>query len=258
MSEVTSFDGIAEEFYDYSQRTRGGVRYQLVHENLAPYVANPDVQTVLDVCGGSGIDAAWFASNGLRVTIVEPSKDQLAMARTQFEALDFDSRRRIAAPLTMDFMNYKTERLFDMVAMHGVSMYQKDPITQIKKAVSHLRLGGTFSVLEKGWGAAAQRVIDSGDQKAIQYFNESGKFVNRRGLEVTAFTVEELQETIESLGCTVVASFGVRVVSDHINERIEDYGKRNFEMLLDIERTASKDPHCIGMAQMVQLIATKD
>ncbi len=258
MATAESFDGISNDFLNYSEHTRGAIRYTLAHENLSPYIESKNVRTVLDVCGGSGIDTAWLASKGMLVTMVEPSLEQVNLARNRFIALEPGIRARITDPLQMNFTDYQTERRFDLVTMHGVAMYQSEPSDYFKKAMSHVRSGGYLSVLEKGWGAAAERVVASGDISAIEYFKNTGRFINRHNREVTAFKPDELQDLLRSLGSEVTLLAGVRVVSDRINEPVKDFGERDLKVLLDIEREAGKDPSCVGMAQMLHLIVRKN
>lgn len=81
----SSFDGVAEKFGEYEASVRGQVRYELTQGQLQPYLNN--IETALDVCGGSGPDTAWLAKNGIPTVLIDPSREQLELARDRFETL---------------------------------------------------------------------------------------------------------------------------------------------------------------------------
>ena len=76
------FDGLAEKFSrSLYQAPRGELRLAML-DYLLPEMLNLEGQCVLDVGGGLGQQAAWFAERGHRVTMTEPSADMLSYAKT--------------------------------------------------------------------------------------------------------------------------------------------------------------------------------
>ncbi len=254
----TSFDGVAADFYRYERTVRGAVRYDLVHENLAPYLAD-STKNILDVCGGSGPDTAWVASLGHTVLLVEPSKEQLGIAmKDRFPKLGKDTMALIDTQQGMlSTLPDGLHGTFDVVMSHGVAMYQEDPDAYWRDCIKFIKPGGLLSILEKGYGGTAMRLTREDKLEELQAFLSSRRVVNNMGREVWAFTFDGLQKSLRQLDCEVVFKAGIRNITDHMRQPKTELTDSQWKELLDEERILSHDIEEMHRSQMLQVIVQK-
>ena len=100
-------------------------------------------EKILDVGCSQGTLARLLASTGKSVLGVDINEDAIAYAEGKLAGLDDSSRRRLRFA-TSNFMDFKSEALFDTVVMGEVLEHLPDPAAFVNKAWNHLAKGGTF------------------------------------------------------------------------------------------------------------------
>jgi S-adenosylmethionine-dependent methyltransferase len=252
-----SFDGAAEMFNEHAKTLRGYVRYQVVETNLQPYLAKPPMR-VLDVGGGSGIDAAWLAVQGHDVTLLEASEVQCTAAEVRFNFFLTESERQRIAIIPGTFSNLpKVSIEFDLVLMHGVAMYQDDPATFIKNAIGYVAQGGIFSLVEKGYYGAHARAIRRGEQQQLVEGTYSRVRQNNLGLFTNIFKPEELETLLTDAGVTLLDWSGVRVITDEMFENVADIDPHDLATIIEAEYEQGHHPGIRAQGQMLHFIGRK-
>ncbi len=252
----TAFDGIAQSFADYAQTTRGYVRYELTHANLKPFLEE-EPMSVVDVGGGSGIDALWLAEQGHNVTVVEPAQDQVELLRAELANHPSNIRQAITVVQGSAKDVADQSGSFDLVMSHGVAMYVAKPEDFFWSLVHLAKVGGLVSILEKGYEGTRQRLQARGAQTALNNLEVTHKFVNNMGREVHAFMPEEILEMVRASGAKTLKWSGVRVVSDDIDRPVAEMSEAELKQLVKQEARAGRDLSQRSSGQMLHFIARR-
>jgi protein-L-isoaspartate O-methyltransferase len=254
-TSLPAFDGASVLFADYGTTLRGYVRYQLTQRNLEPYLKK--ALHVLDVGGGSGPDAAWLASLGHQVTIVEPSAEQRAHAQRRFNFfLSDEERARITMiPGTID--DIPADQRFDLVTVHGVAMFQARPTTLLKAAITRVKPGGIISIVEKGYAGAIARSIRENDHDNLRMLLASHRCINHLKQDVYATKPDELSKLLEQNGCEVLEWFGIRLITDEQDIQVNTINKQELAEILSAEYEQGRDPSIRGQGQLLHFIARR-
>jgi S-adenosylmethionine-dependent methyltransferase len=134
------------------------VRHTLVARQLSAHLPQPPAR-IADIGGGAGHQAIPLAREGYEVTLLEPSRAMLRVARGILESEEEGTRRRVR--LVEGAGERAREILggfpFDAVLCHGVLPYLEDPYPLTQSLVTVARPGAVISVLAKNTNALAVR-----------------------------------------------------------------------------------------------------
>lgn len=231
------FDGLAEKF---AESLYGGARGELrlaLLDRLLPEMLALHGQPLLDVGGGLGQLADWFAGRGHAVTLVEPSGEMLARARASLEG------REIA------FLQAPLQSLSDcapgpwpLIACHAVLEWLADPRAALAALAAQLAPGGQLSLMVFNRDALRFSNVVKGNLEKALADRLEGKGLRRRLTPISPLTHAQVVEWSAELGLEVRAVAGVRIFNDYLRRPPESDADR--ETLLELEwRYCRFDPH---------------
>lgn len=255
----TLFEGAAAIFAEHAKTLRGYIRYQVEQRTLTQFLT-AEPMSVLDVGGGSGTDAAWLASLGHHVTIIEPSAEQQEYAQRRFNfLLSDDQRSRIRTVLgTVDVLPKKAFASYDLVVIHGVAMLQPDAQAFVCSAVRFVKPGGLISLLEKGYYGTEARLVRLVKPKKLKELHDKRWMNSAIGIPVYSFKPEELERILQNAGATVLQWSGVRVVTADMDQKVADLDKQEIAEIVAIEFEQGRNPAIKAQGQMLHFIARKN
>ena len=265
-------------------RKRDGSRSSLVLDVLADVIAARVAQSgrtaldIVDVGAGTGGFAVSIASQGHRVTVVDPSPDALAAARwraaeagvtlteVQGEAVDLPAL--VGEPGTDGASADRNGA--DLVICHNVLEYVDSPDAALAAVARVLRPGGTVSVLAANTIAAVlQRAlagkyadalamlpgpVSSGTATAAS--GSSGTVSSSAGRAPSVarrFTLPELTALIERAGLRVGEAHGIRIFSSLLPGAGADLA--TVEALRELEDAAATCPPLRDIAARLHVLA---
>jgi 2-polyprenyl-3-methyl-5-hydroxy-6-metoxy-1,4-benzoquinol methylase len=236
------FDRVGDRFLGYYDSVQGAVRGEVIRRNLDPYVA--DARSALDVGCGEGLDAIWLARQGLYVTAIDPSRKMLDAARDAISLLPPEIRLRIRL-LECDLRQARQllhGQRFDLVACHGVMMYQSHDSRFVRYLSEVLEDDGKLSLVVKNGDALAYRAAASGQlTDARRLITDRQTSVGRLGVATKAHRLSSLVMTLGDHGLAIEDWFGVKVFSDTMTGPIEPGAMHD---LIELEIVASRaDPY---------------
>ncbi|MGE4535184.1 methyltransferase domain-containing protein [Halomonas sp.] len=235
------FDGLADKF---AASLYGGARGELrlaLLDRVLPEMLALEGQPVLDVGGGLGQLAAWFAARGHPVTLAEPSAEMLARAR---EALLATSGEREVTflPVPLQALPEQAPGPWSLIACHAVLEWLGDPRGSLATLAGLLAPGGQLSLMVFNRDALRfSNVIKGNLEKALADRLE-GKGLRRRLTPISPLTHAQVMAWCDALGLEVRAVAGVRVFHDYLRQPPERDDER--DKLLELEwRYCRAEPH---------------
>lgn len=259
VSEATAFDGNAEHFAQYSEQVRGHVRYEVVHSNLMDYVSGSPMR-VVDVGGGSAIDALWLAEMGHDVTVLDPAADQLVIAASRVAEVpsDIGDRIRLVHGTIANLMAGGEGESFDLALSHGVAMYLEKPQGFVIQLSDLVKTGGYVSLLEKSHAGQAARFISQGRWPELTVLQEQGIVLrNNEGRTVHAFKPEDLSGMLKRAKVKPQRRFGVRILSDNLDMPVSALTPEQLKAVVDLEIEQSRNDRTWELGQMLHYIGKK-
>jgi S-adenosylmethionine-dependent methyltransferase len=213
-----------------AERRRDGSRSSLVADVLADIIAARTAQTgtqrldIVDVGAGTGGFAVSLASDGHRVTVVDPSPDALAAARWRADEAGV-SLTEVQGEAA-DLPGLVGAASADLVICHNVLEYVDSPTAALAAVARVLRPGGTVSVLAANTIAAVlQRALAGkyAEARALlpgMGLAGTGPAAGRHEERATPsagasrrFTLPELTALITGAGLRVGEAHGIRIFS---------------------------------------------
>jgi S-adenosylmethionine-dependent methyltransferase len=197
-----TLSGLETRLDPLRQRPLERLRYSVTEANLLRHV-DPGPQRVLDVAGGSGIEAVRLAALGHEVTVLDPAGAMLSTAIATADAVDVADRLNVVQAGALDAPEVFAGHEFDVVLCHNLLHFVDEPGEVLHAVIAPLREGGLLSVLGPNADFepmhAAVRGLDP--EEAV------------RALAREA-SVGELVALLADLGVEEVVRYGVRCVSD--------------------------------------------
>ncbi|MGJ7460034.1 methyltransferase domain-containing protein [Halomonas sp. MA07-2] len=231
------FDGLAEKF---AESLYGGVRGELrlaLLDRLLPELLALQGQPVLDVGGGLGQLAGWFAGRGHAVTLVEPSGEMLARAR---ESLEGRGVSFLQAPLQV--LPELAPGPWPLIACHAVLEWLADPRAALATLAGRLAPGGQLSLMVFNRDALRFSNVVKGNLEKALADRLAGKGLRRRLTPISPLTHAQITTWSAELGLEVRAVAGVRIFHDYLRMPPESDADR--AALLELEwRYCRFDPH---------------
>ncbi len=231
------FDGLAEKFAESLYGgARGELRLALLDRLLPEMLALHD-QALLDVGGGLGQLAGWFAGRGHAVTLVEPSGEMLARARESLEGSEV-----VFLQATLQSLPDGDPGSWSLIACHAVLEWLADPHAALATLARQLAPGGQLSLMVFNRDALRFSNVVKGNLEKALADRLEGKGLRRRLTPISPLTHAQVVAWSAELGLEVRAVAGVRVFHDYLRRPPESVADR--ETLLELEwRYCRVDPH---------------
>jgi S-adenosylmethionine-dependent methyltransferase len=249
------FSDLAGRYNSTGGILRQVVRHELVDRALAEHLLPPPA-SIADVGGGAGQQAIPLSRKGYAVTIIDPSKEMLAEARSRLAREDAVVRRRVRLYEGEGERAHETlgGETFDAVLCHGVLMYLEDARPMIHALSALLRPGGVVSVLAKNASALAMRPALEGRYQDALSSLEIDRDRGRLGVTTRGDTVEDLYAAFREAGIEELRWYGVRVFTDHLGDRRPG---EDLSEVLELEWEAGRREPYRSVARLIHVLGSK-
>ncbi|WP_280550542.1 methyltransferase domain-containing protein [Halomonas sp. 11-S5] len=231
------FDGLADKF---AASLYGGARGELrlaLLDRLLPEMLDLHGQPLLDVGGGLGQQAEWFAVRGHAVTLAEPSGEMLARAR---ESLAGHAVSLLQAPLQA--LPELAPGPWPLIACHAVLEWLADPRRALAILANLLAPGGQLSLMVFNRDALRLSNVVKGNLEKALADRLEGKGLRKRLTPISPLTHGQVEAWSTENRLTIREVAGIRVFADYLREPPENESDR--EQLLALEqRYCRVDPH---------------
>lgn len=244
---------------DENNKPWGQLRYHTSQMNIARHISKERMFRILDVGGGDGMDAIYYAKLGHCVTIIDCSPTMLAEARRSAEKQGVGEQLTIYQTEPDSVPNLNGEQPFDLVLCHMMIEFVPDARVFLKGICKMLRPGGLLSLIDTNRYSDVymksfqmNSLPDAlGALGAKEYFHP---WVNRL---TPRFSGNELIDQLRENKCSLVGHYGILNICAYLpNEpKFEAQYFRDLEKL-EYQLT-DRYPYYL-LARYFQIIAQKN
>ncbi|MFI9202933.1 class I SAM-dependent methyltransferase [Streptomyces sp. NPDC053048] len=247
-------EDLADVYAHHSTTLRGVLRHHLVDRALVEHL--PDApRRVLDIGGGTGVQAGMLAGRGHHVTVLDPDADMLDRARSAWKP------HMAGATGTVTFLHGFGEQAprlagtgWDAVLCHGVLMYLESPDPLLRALARCVRPGGLVSVLAKQHTALAMRPGLERNWTAVLETLRDPVGHGRPDVVSRGVSRERVARVLAEHDVRTRCWYGVRCFTDHLGD--EPVGE-DFDRMLEAEWAAGHIDPYRRVARHFHLIAQR-
>jgi S-adenosylmethionine-dependent methyltransferase len=232
--------------------------WHAVHDALA-HAPTDQVLDVLDLGGGTGVDAVRVAGLGHRVTVVDPNADALASLERRAQEASVVSLVTAIQADADGLAGHVQAASFDVVLCHGVLEVVDDVEAALDAVRQVMRPGAVLSIVVAGRNAAVLARSLAGDFEAAGRLAQcSVRQWDLSTMGPRRFTLDEVENLVTSRQFVVEARQGLRVVADLVPSAIADIEPGAREGLYVLERMLGSSPDFRGLSAGLHTIARLD
>lgn len=188
----------------------GQLRYETSRTNIARHF-DGEKKHILDVGGGDGMDAIYYAKMGHSVTLTDCSVTMLTEAKKMAEGQGIDEQLALIQTEPDSLLNNLNGHSFDLILCHMMIEFVPDPQALINKLSLLLIQGGLISILDTNrFSDVYMRAIQLNDLPGAldavgkqEYFHPWVKRITPR------FSADDFIDLLAENGCSVVGHYGV-------------------------------------------------
>ncbi len=200
---------------------------------------------VLDVGGGTGGVAVALASDGHRLTVVDPSPDALASLDRRAAEAGVSAQVRALQGDATDVVRLLGTDVADVVVCHRVLDVVDRPDAALEAMRRVLRPGGMLSLLvPQKHALVLSQALAGHVALARRSYADSSRFDHAQVLDLVA-----------RAGFVVVESQGIGAVADHVAESLLDAEPRAYAELAALEHDICRDPFFRPLAPQLHVFA---
>ncbi|MGP9765514.1 methyltransferase domain-containing protein [Halomonas sp. AOP13-D3-9] len=237
------FDGLAEKFSrSLYQAPRGELRLAML-DYLLPDILHLEGQNVLDVGGGLGQQAAWFAERGHSVTMAEPSADMLSYAKNwhrDAKALPEETITYLQAPLQS--LTEHAPGPWPLITCHAVLEWLGDPQAALTTLSDLLAPGGQLSLMVFNRDALRFSNAVKGNLEKALNDRLAGKGKRQRLTPISPVSHAEIEQWSAESGLRIDAVAGIRIFQDYLRQPPATPAE-NATLLALEKQYCRQDPH---------------
>ena len=237
----------------------GKLRYSIGMANIQKHFDAHSAQ-VLDVGGGTGLDAIPFAKQGHQVTLLDYSGEMIGEAKRSAEEAGVSDRITFDQGDINSIPTLLPNTRFDLILCHNVLQYVDDINTAIKTMSQALKPNGLISIISLNrYSETYRQALHQLDlDGALASLDAEKLHTAVFNTDVHARTVDDLREPLRAAGCSVEGDYGIRCVCDYIqNDEIKS-DPTFFAKLEKLEYELSSRAPYKSVAKFFQVVGMKE
>ena len=227
------FDSVVGQWKEWQSYPWGKLLYSVSRFNLRRHLGQPPLR-ILDVGGGNGVEALYYAKQGHTVTLLDYSPAMLAEARQAAEAEGLAEKITFCQADAAAVQELFAGQQFDLILCNLMLEFVAEPRALLRKLCAMLAPGGLFSTIDANRYSDAYRVAFQQDDLAAalsrvgvkDYFHP---WFNRI---TPLFSAHEMAGYLQAEGCALAGNYGVLCICAYLpNAR-----KTEAQYFADLER----------------------
>lgn len=247
------FDRIGGHFLkNIYATTKGRIRLAVLQRDLQPLLAETSLR-ILDIGGGAGQMALWYAAQGHEVTVTDLSQMLLGKGRAAAQDLNLPVTFIQADAFALD--TALGDAQFDLVCCHAVLEWVADAAGLLAACAARICPGGYFSLMYYNAHALrfAQHVFGN-----FAYLDR-GLHPYRKTAKLTPAyprRPEDVATLLAQLALSPVHRSAIRCFYDYM--KAHDRARHSADELTARELALSKDPCYLNVARYIHELRRKN
>ncbi|MGD9092845.1 MAG: methyltransferase domain-containing protein [Anaerolineales bacterium] len=259
MKPITSgeYDAVVELWKEWQSYPWGKLLYNISRFNIQRHIEGHPLR-ILDVGGGNGMNAIYFAKRGHVVTLLDYSPAMLSEAKAAakredvFEEINFC---QVDVGVIQEF--FRGER-FDFILCHLMIEFVPEPRKVLGDIGNLIAPGGLLSVLDANrYSEVYRQAIQANDLSAALDALGTKEYFHPWFDRLTPlFSSAEMIDILRSNGCEVIGDYGIRCLCDYLPNEPK-YEATYFKALEKLERRLADTYPYNLLARFYQVIMKK-
>ena len=236
----------------------GQLRYDTSRMNIARHIVKKKLR-ILDVGGGDGLDAVYYAKMGHSVTITDCSSTMLAEARKSAEKEGVSRQLTFCQTKADSFLDSLSDQTFDLILCHMMIEFAPNPQKLFKEMCNLLATSGLISILDTNRYSdvytrafrmnSLPEALEAVGMK--EYFHPWVKRMTPR------FSAGDFIEQIDQNRCSLVGHYGVLNICAYLPNELK-FIPEYFDNLRELEiQLTDRYPYYL-LARFFQVVVRKN
>jgi len=254
----SDYDAVVEQWKQWQSYPWGKLLYRLTRYNLHRHLGDPP-QRILDVGGGNGFNAVYFAQLGHTVTLLDYSPAMLAEARDAaamagvLERITF-----VQADVNAIQDVLGGDQQFDLIICHLMIEFVPQPEAALHRICQFLVPRGLLSILDANrYSEVYRKAFQVNDLAAALALVDTKEYFHPWFDHLTPlYSSAEMSEILHAAGCELVGDYGVLCLCAYLPNEPK-YEEAYFHALEQLEcKLADTYPYPL-LARFYQVIVRK-
>lgn len=236
----------------------GRLRYDTARMNIARHTGDGPLR-ILDVGGGDGMDANYYARQGHQVTLTDCSASMLSEARKFAEAQGVASLVKTVRTSQDAPLDIPDDGPYDLILCNMMLKYTPDPQAVLEAMCARLTPGGLLSITDSNRYSDAyfQAILMDDLPAAIEAVGRKEymhTWVNR---VVPGFCADDYIDRLAENGCTLAGQYGIQNVIAYLPNEPK-FDPAYFEQLKELEYKLTDQYPYYLLARVFQVIGRRE
>jgi S-adenosylmethionine-dependent methyltransferase len=259
MKPITSdeYDAVVDKWKEWQSYPWGKLLYNISRYNIQRHIEGHSLR-ILDVGGGNGFNAIYFAKQGHSVTLFDYSPAMLT------EAMEAAKREDVLEKITFcqvdagaikDFFQGEN---FDLILCHLMIEFVLEPRKVLGYLCDLITPGGLLSILDANrYSEVYRKAIQANDLPAALNVVDTKEYFHPWFDRLTPlFSSAEMIDILRANGCVAIGDYGIRCLCDYLPNEPK-YEKSYFKTLVQLERRLTDTYPYNLLARFYQVIMQK-
>lgn len=248
------FDRIGAHFlHNIYATAKGRIRLAILQDDLLPRLQGEPLQ-LLDIGGGGGQMALWYASLGHQVTVVDVSHTLLKEGRAAAQALGLDKQVQFIAGDAFALNDVLGDKQYDGVCCHAVLEWVADGEGLLAACAARIKAGGFLSLMYYNRRALvfAQHVFGNFAylDRDLQPYRKTAKLTPDYPRDP-----QQVSDWLDGLQLMRHKRSAVRCFYDYM--KAHDRARHSVEELVARERALAGEASYLGVARYIHELRVK-
>lgn len=251
------YDAVVDQWKAWQSYPWGKLLYTVARANLHRHIGDRPLR-ILDVGGGNGFNAIYFARLGHAVALFDYSPAMLAEARQAADREGVEGQITFIQADVNTIQEVLGGEQFDLILCHLMIEFVTDPVKSLHAICQHLAPGGLLSVLDANrYSEVYRKAFQANDLAAALELVETKEYLHPWFDCVTPlYSSREMGEILQAGGCEVVGDYGVLCLCAYLPNEPK-FDPPYFQALEKLEcRLADTYPYNL-LARFYQVIGRK-
>jgi S-adenosylmethionine-dependent methyltransferase len=253
----SDYDAVVDQWKQWQSYPWGKLIYRLTRYNLHRHLGDSPLR-ILDVGGGNGFNAIYFAKLGHAVTLLDYSPVMLAEAR-QIAAMEGVLERITFIQADVNAIQQVLGGAqFDLILCHLMIEFVLEPEAALHRICQCLAPGGLLSVLDANrYSEVYRKAFQANDLvAALEMVGTKEYFHPWFDCLTPLYSSAEMSEILQAAGCELVGDYGVLCLCAYLPNEPK-YDETYFNSLEQLERKLAYTYPYPLLARFYQVIVQK-